>query len=311
MKRKLLNPFELQTYSGPAYFCDREQELDKLVDAFESRRNIVLSAYRPLGKTSMIKHFNHHLDKHEDVLCIYADVLSTNDDQAFINKVVTAIYTEVQARDSGIKRFLQALWALRPQAGVDPIMGFPKLSLDIANPSPVTTSLQVAIQMLVDMNLKVQLAIDEFQQIATYKDGTSVDAALRALYPMATNIHFLYSGSEQHLLQALFTDPGKPMFASSEVMHLDKIPYGAYADFIEKMFTFNDVSIDRHTVDRILSITERHTFYTQFLCSNLYSRATSRIDEQDVVETMTLCFKQFETAYYITTRCSVPISGNC
>lgn len=298
MKSKFVNPFELQTYSGPAYFCDREQELATLVDAFHSKRNIVLSAFRRLGKTSLIKHFHHHLGKRKDTLCIYVDVLSTNDDQAFINKVITAIYTEVQARDSGIKKFLQAFRALRPQAGVDPITGFPTLSLDIANPSQVTASLQVAIQMLVDMDLKVQLAIDEFQQIATYKDGTSVDAALRALYPMARNIHFLYSGSEQHLLQALFTDPGKPMFASTEIMHLDKIAYGAYADFIEKMFTSTDVAIDRETVDIILSITERHTFYTQFLCSNLYSRATSRIDDQDVYETMTLCVKQFETSYY-------------
>lgn len=298
MKRSGKNPFELQSYSGPANFCDRETELEALQEAFDNGRNIVLSAYRRLGKTSLIKHLHHHLHQNKKNHCIYVDVLSTDSDKAFVNKVVTAIYTEVQARDSSIKRFLQAFRSLRPQAGVDPITGLPTLSLDIANPAQVTASLETAIRLLAESSVKVQLAIDEFQQIATYRSGTTIDAALRGLYPIAHNVHFLYSGSEQHLLEGLFTDPSKPMFASTEMLHLDKIAHSAYAAFISKMFSEGGVSIDQRSVDVILEITERHTFYTHFLCNNLYGRAKERIEEQDVYETMSICAKQFEASYY-------------
>ena len=292
------NPFELSTYSGPEYFCDREEELGALLSAFDNRRHTVLSAYRRLGKTSLIHHWHHHLSKRNKVLCIYIDVLPTESDQEFINRFVTATYQAIQKKESTLQQVLQAFGRLRPQASIDPMTGQPTLSVDIANEQQVTQSLEIAIDLLAAQKGDVQIAIDEFQQITQYKGGTQVDAAIRALYHKSDNVHYLFSGSEQHLLEHLFTDPKKAMFASTQILHLDKIPHGAYHSFIKQQFEGNGIKAPNDMVDLILQLTERHTFYTHFLCNNLFDIATKTLTEEMVYARLQGCMRQFETMYY-------------
>lgn len=46
------NPFLVTGYLGPEYFCDREDELERLINAVEDRRHTTLVAWRRMGKTA-------------------------------------------------------------------------------------------------------------------------------------------------------------------------------------------------------------------------------------------------------------------
>ncbi len=116
-----INPFELFTYRGPRYFCDREEELKKLVDSFENRRNIVLGADRRIGKTSLIQHFHHHISQNKNVICIYLDVLNTKSDIDFVSKFATAVIDKLEKKEGRVSKFVQMFKNFRPEATFDPI----------------------------------------------------------------------------------------------------------------------------------------------------------------------------------------------
>ena len=50
------------------------------------------------------------------------------------------------------------------------------------------------------------VAIDEFLQISRYDKEQNVEALLRTYVQRTANAHFVFSGSQRHLMGAMFTD---------------------------------------------------------------------------------------------------------
>ena len=69
------NPFVLNVYAGPQYFCDREQETDRIINAIKNRRNLTLMSYRRLGKSGLVKHVFYQLRKEKGLKLFYVDTL--------------------------------------------------------------------------------------------------------------------------------------------------------------------------------------------------------------------------------------------
>lgn len=294
--KKIINPFELFSYQGPEYFCNREEELSELIDVFKNRRNVVLHSKRRLGKTNLIHHWHHHLKK-EKVICVYIDVLNTTSDAEFISSFVTAIVNSLEEEEGGVLKFLNYFKTLKPQIGVDPLNGTPTFTVKAENITEVQFSLDVVMKMLMDRKETIQIAIDEFQQIGNY-ESTVIDATLRSYFPKAKNIHFLFSGSDQHLLTTLFSSPTKPLFASTQMMELSYIGHAPYYEFIKKHFESNGKKISDIVLHRILKWTKQHTFYTHFLCNTLYNNSGNEVDENELNVAKRSVLKQFEMAYY-------------
>ena len=67
------NPFLLNTYHGKRYFCDREHDLKKLQNHIENDRNVVLYAWRRLGKSALIQRFFEELEDSGNYETLYVD----------------------------------------------------------------------------------------------------------------------------------------------------------------------------------------------------------------------------------------------
>jgi predicted AAA+ superfamily ATPase len=65
MKEEISNPFVITGYISPDYFCNRINESEKLRKAVSSGRNVTLISLRRMGKTGLLKHFKHQLEKRE------------------------------------------------------------------------------------------------------------------------------------------------------------------------------------------------------------------------------------------------------
>lgn len=50
------NPFLVSGYYSPEYFCNREEETDRIINALANGRNITIFSIRRLGKTGLIEH---------------------------------------------------------------------------------------------------------------------------------------------------------------------------------------------------------------------------------------------------------------
>jgi hypothetical protein len=299
MKLEADNPFELFQYKGPEYFCDREQELELLTKAFDSRINTVLSSYRRMGKTSLIAHLHHYLSKRKGVICIYMDILHTRSDKEFADTFVTATMQALEKKEPQLLKFLDTFKNVRPIAGVNPSTGLPTLSLGIESEIEVNYTFDTIMNLIIERPEKFQITIDEFQQIDNYEQQSVMDARIRSYFPKAKNLQYIFAGSDQHLLTALFTNPKKPMFSSTQMVTLDYIPYTEYYEFIKRKFESRGRKISDLITHRILKWTNQYTFYTHFLCSNLYNNGGEEITDTDLAIAKNSCLKHFEPAYYM------------
>lgn len=115
------------------------------------------------------------------------------------------------------------------------------------------------------------LAIDEFQQVAKYKDKT-VEAELRSLIQFAPNVHLIYSGSEQHLLVNLFSNADRPFYMSAVYEGLGVIEKAVYRQFAQRMFSEGERTLPDDVFDRIYDRVEGVTYFVQYLMNFLYAR---------------------------------------
>ena len=277
------NPFSIHQYISPDYFCDRERELSSLIEAFDNHRYITLFSMRRLGKTGLIHHFHHHLRRKRKTMVIYCDVQNTDSDEAFVKKLVHASLISMEKTKKGLLRRVGDFFSsLRPSITFDPYMNTPSIDFNITDQKQAHQTLDVLVEMLGSQDKRIQISIDEFQQIARYGQETAIDATLRGYQHRIPNVHFLFSGSQKHLLLELFTNAQRPFFNATDQQKLEKLDPQVYADFIHKRFEQGKQKIETADIEKILDWTAGHTFYTQYFCNRLYSKRFKEIGHAQI-----------------------------
>lgn len=291
------NPFSIYAYRGPEYFCNRNSELSRLLEMFDHHRFGLLYSMRRIGKTGLVHHFHHSLNRRRGILTVYCDVQNTRNDGEFVTKIITAVVTAIEKSQKGIVHRISTFFSsLRPVLTFDPVTHVPSIQLHIESRKEVEMSLSILMQMLGELPKKVQITLDEFQQIAQYEE-TMIDATLRGYVDKIPNVHFLFCGSQRHLLLGLFNDARKPFFGSVDQMQLQLLDRQIYHEFIEGHFRKAKQKISDDAITEILDWTRGHTFYTQFFCNKLYSKAFESIGLPEIEQQKKEILFSFEPVY--------------
>ena len=266
MARKPSTPFPTTGYYGEAYFCDREKELKQLMDNVQGDSSTTLVALRRMGKTALIKHLQHVLSNRYSP--VYVDILPTESLGEFLNHLATAVAAISSGKTKLGSRIWKFMTSLRPTVSYDALSGNPILSFNLS-PEEGLKSVGEIFDFLESQSKPVLVAIDEFQQILKYPEK-NVDAWLRSKIQELRNVVFVFSGSQQHLIQEMFVDPSRPFFRSTRFMHLTKIDRGSYHRFIAVKFSEHSKKITDSTIDSILDWTDGYTYYVQLLCNRIF-----------------------------------------
>ena len=104
---------------------------------------------------------------------------------------------------------------------IDEITGGPELSLDITQTKQFEKTIAQLLNFLDAQNVKVVIAIDEFQQILYYPEK-NVEALLRTTIQRLKNINFIFCGSNQKMIHHIFNNSKRPFYASTKNIHLQK-----------------------------------------------------------------------------------------
>lgn len=271
------NPFIISGYISPEYFCDREKEASRILDAINNRRHLTLFSPRRMGKSGLIKHAFHLLRSHKAICTIYVDVLATTTMLEFVEAFGKAVFTSIGKKESIIKKLLKRLSALRLKVTIDPLSGEPALSLDVTNNREAEQSLSVIFGYLAEHKHHFVIAIDEFQQIMSYPEK-NMEAILRTHIQHINNVTLIFSGSSRHILTEIFSMPNRPFYNTTEIMEITNIDPEIYKNFINDKFEKGSRSISVPALEMIHKITGMHTFYVQYLCNRLYS-GFDKVDE--------------------------------
>lgn len=291
------NPFVISAYYGANLFCDREEETRQLLAHIKNKHNLTLFAIRRLGKTGLIQHVFHQLAASKKTACIYVDIFSTGTLKEFVNQLATAVYARFPEKKGIGERFFTFLKSLRPVFSFDEYSGSPQVTLDLAHPKDYEKSLQQILFFLDKQPVKTVIAIDEFQQITAYPEKNT-EALLRTHIQPLKNCSFIFCGSNHRIMTEMFNSAKRPFYGSCLNLSLDFIKEEAYAAFIQKIFRQNKRTITTEAVEYIMEFTERHTYYTQMVCNQVFASGLKKINKEDVVKTCGGILKLNENVFY-------------
>ena len=247
------NPFITNGYAGPKYFCDREKETELLTNLLTNGHNVALISPRRVGKTDLLRHCFEQPQIRKNYHTFIIDIYATNSVRDFVNVFGKAIIDELRPKGRQIWEQCMPVWSV----GLGTIE------------NPMTT-LNEIFQYLNGTSLPCIVAIDEFQQITRYDQGQNIEALLRTYIQRTPNAHFVFSGSQRHLMGAMFTSPARPFYQSVTVMNLPLIALDKYTDFAQALFDENGKTLDAQVVKTLYEQFEGITSYMQRVLNVLF-----------------------------------------
>ncbi len=293
---KQFNPFVTTRYISPKYFCDRDVETKKIIEAIKNNRNLTLYSLRRIGKTGLIQHVFYKLKKEYELF--YLDIHSTSNLSEFVNIFSDSVIRKLDSTSTTfIKKIGEMFSSLRPTISFDPLTGSTTVQLSITTTAEAKQSLNKIFNYIETSGKKVVIAIDEFQQIASYPEK-NIEELLRSYIQKKKNTTYLFAGSSKHLITKMFTDKKRPFYQSTELMHLEKIDKKKYSKFIVQKFSEREKNISAEDVEYILSWTKNHTFFVQYICNKLFAGSEVNVDAALIKYTMYSVLKENEDSYY-------------
>jgi AAA+ ATPase superfamily predicted ATPase len=162
------------------------------------------------------------------------------------------------------------------------VTGAPTVSVAIERSNTEYTVKNI-FEYLKQSGKEVYVAIDEFQTITDYPEqGT--EALLRSYIQFIHNVHFIFSGSKQHLMYEMFGSPKRPFYQSTAMMTLLPLHEEVYYDFASQWFEAKKGSLSREVFQQLYSLFDGYTWYLQSVLNRLYETERHVADYQQVRE---------------------------
>lgn len=305
------NPFVVGKYISAEYFCDRETETNFLLKQVENGRNVAVVSPRRLGKTGLIHHFFNQRRIQEEYQTLFVDIYATGSLQEFVYLFGKTVYKTLGLRSRDwAKRFFQVISSLRVGFKLDPLTGEPSFDIGIGDIEAPLSTLDEIFEYLESSERPCIVAIDEFQQIASYSE-TNVEAALRTRIQNCRNTSFIFSGSKRHLMDAMFNSASKPFYQSAVILGLGSIPLEAYIPFAEKLFAERAKTIEPEAVEEVYRQFDGTTWFVQMMLNELFAITpigeTCRLDDietavENVVAVQSSSYKEILTSLSVKQR---------
>ncbi len=295
--KKINNPFLLKGYISKNLFCNREKELEQLLQNVQNGIDTTLISPRRMGKTGLIFHFFDHLSEKGDIKPIYIDIFSSRNLSEFIKLMAEAILLKFPEKTPVGNKFLNFIKGFRPLIGYDPLSGQPQIQINYQSEQEKEYTLQGLFNFLETQGELIVIAIDEFQQISNYPEK-NIEALLRSYIQKLANIRFIFCGSQRNLMINIFSNIKRPFYASTQFLFLEKIDSEVYSSFIQNKFSESGIQITADALTMILDWSLGHTFYTQSLCNILYYTANGQISHETVKVACMELLKRNEPVFY-------------
>ena len=289
----VINPFQTTAYIGPDYFCNRTGETEQLIRDLTNGQSVTLTAIRKIGKTGLIRHV--FAQSEEKFKGIYVDILGTENLNGFFNILTTAVINSLPETSSPGKKLWELIRGLRPVFSIDQLTGTPQVSVDF-KPHETPRNIESILRFLDRQPQKIVIAIDEFQQILHYPEKTT-DAWLRSIIQTLTNVVFIFSGSQQHLMIDLFSNASRPFYRSTGFMKIGKLNTADYRSFIIQHFQNHDRNITETVAEEMINWAQCHTYYVQLICNRVFSSGATEITGEIVMEEAFHLLKEQELVF--------------
>lgn len=158
--------------------------------------------------------------------------------------------------------FIRTIQSISGKFGFDPLSGVPTFNVELGDIDRPEYTLEEIFSYLVTADKPCIVAIDEFQQIAKYPEK-NIEALLRTHIRKMRNSHFVFAGSERHIMQEMFLSAVRPFYHSADMLELKAIVPEIYIPFIVGHFGKRNRCIQAEHVEKVYNLFKGHTYYIQ------------------------------------------------
>lgn len=301
-KERIMNtPFAYGKLPQEIDFTDREKEITRLKNNFNSRVNTIIISPRRWGKTSLVKLASLSATKENKKLkIVHLDIFNIRSEYEFYLLLANEV---LRATSSGwddlVKNTRLYLKQLIPQISFSPDKQS-KISFSIGweqlqkSPDDI---LNLAENIAIKKDLNIIICIDEFQNIALFEYPDTFQRKLRAHWQTHQKTAYCLYGSKQHMLLDVFSNYAMPFYKFGDIMFLEKIPTANWVLFIQKRFADTKKEISPAEAERIAVLADNHSYYVQQLAQQVWfrtgKRSTPEIVEnafEDIINQLSLLF---------------------
>ena len=279
------NPFAYSNYVTGESFCNREMELSELLKYIKNSQNVLLFSHRRYGKSSLIQQAFHKIKtKKIHVGTMHVELYGTISEKDFITRTFQSLNQLESNYERLLKSVSKTIKNFKINLSIDPTTGDTSVS-----PSFEAVNEKVVLEELMNLlttysqKRKLVIAFDEFQEVASYtEDG--FEKRLRSLIQQHTNICYIFSGSQQHLITDMFNSSSRAFYKLAESFPLDKIETKHYIPWIQHLFKRNNVHLPVKLIEDIISRFENHPMYIQNFLFHLWEEPVKKELSSNIID---------------------------
>ncbi len=278
------NPFAYSNYVIGESFCNRKKELSELLRYIKGSQNVLLYSHRRYGKSSLIRQlFCDIKEKNLNIGAMHIELYGTISEKDFI----TRTFQSLNQLESNFERLLKsvssALKNIKLNLSIDSSTGG-----TLVSPSFEAINEKIMLEELMNIlskysqKRKLVIAFDEFQEVANYTEE-GFEKRLRSFIQQHSNICYLFSGSQQHLITEMFNSNNRAFYKLAESFPLGKIETKNYIPWVQNLFSRKNVHLPAELIEEIVAKFENHPMYIQNFLFHLWEEPAKKGFSPDII----------------------------
>lgn len=293
MKQRMKDYFPSKLAQGNQ-FCNRTKEKTVLHENINKGRHTVLIAPRRYGKSSLV----FKVVNESKLPLASVDLFLAHDDAAITKRILAGISQAVSQIMPLNQKVLAKLQTIFSNFRVSLTAGGFSVEASIATTGfdpvdQVFSSLKSLNELAKQQKKTVIFFIDEFQDIREANSTKSIQGAIRHVAQETSNIVFIFSGNNRHLLTELFDDKSKPLYMLCDMMHLERMTIKDYWPHLQKLAKKQwGEDLSKMVFEKIISLTELHPYYVNLLCHELW-----KLNHAPAIEEVFTCWQACYNAH--------------
>lgn len=245
--------------------------------------NTVLISPRRWGKTSLVQKVCR-LAQSENLKVVYIDIFSCPSERDFYDAFAAAVLKQTSSKlDEWLENAKLFLSRISPKisVGTDPMTDF-SISLEM-NPksNDIDEILQLPEKIAQKKRVNIVICIDEFQQIAEFKDSKTFQKRLRTVWQLQKSVSYCLFGSKKHLMNELFEKKSLPFYKFGDSIYLPKIETSDWVNYICSRFEATGKQISKELAIKICQTVDNHSSYVQQLAWLVWIHTDKIASKQD------------------------------
>ncbi len=266
------NPFNYSNFVTGRCFCNRKTEQEDLMEFIRSSQNVLLYSHRRTGKSSLIKQVFLNIKQNSpEIGTLYIDLYGTTSEKEFITRIFQQLSVLETNTDKLLKLLKNSIEKFSFQISVEPGTNLPSVTplFRSADENLVLKNLMELLKKF-SKKRKIVIALDEFQEVAKYANADLFEKNLRSYIQQHSNICYIFSGSQQHLLTAMFQSQSRAFYQQAASYPLKQIKTKHYIPWMKKLFDKGNLSIKNMDLQGVVEQFENHPMYIQLFCFFLW-----------------------------------------